>query len=257
MIKDWPYKKVLLFLIMGGFFLANALLAEFVGVKIFSFEKTFGFEPVQIKIFDFDPFSFNLTQGVVLWPVVFILTDLINEYYGKRGVKLFSFLAAAIILYAFFMIYLSIGSVPADFWIERKISDEEVIDMQKAFAAIFGQGQWIIIGSLVAFLIGQFVDVFVFQAIKRITKERFIWLRATGSTLVSQFIDSFVVLFIAFYIGAGWELKLVLAIGLVNYIYKFFAAVVLTPLVYLGHFLIERYLGAELAKEMKEEALNG
>jgi uncharacterized integral membrane protein (TIGR00697 family) len=81
-------------------------------------------------------------------------------------------------------------------------------------------------------------------------------LRATGSTLVSQLVDSFVVLFIAFYIGAGWDMKLVLVIGLVNYIYKFFIAVLITPLLYLLHSVIDNYLGKELSEKLQYEAMN-
>lgn len=81
-----------------------------------------------------------------------------------------------------------------------------------------------------------------------------IWLRATGSTLVSQFIDSFVVLFIAFGIGAGWPMKQVIAIGIINYAYKFTVAIILTPILYLVHNRIDRYLGHELAHDLKEKA---
>ncbi len=74
-------------------------------------------------------------------------------------------------------------------------------------SGIFRQGLWIIIGSMVAFLIGQVLDVLVFHRIKKITGEKRIWLRATGSTLVSQLVDSFVVLFIAFYVGRRLQSK--------------------------------------------------
>ena len=127
--------------------------------------------------------------------------------------------------------------------------------MNVAFQRIFGQGMWIIFASLVAFLVGQLVDVTVFQRIKRITGNRQVWLRATGSTLISQLIDSFLVLFIAFYIGSNWSLNQVFAIGTMNYIYKFMMAVLLTPLIYLGHFLIDRYLGQEQAERMKTTAM--
>ena len=98
------------------------------------------------------------------------------------------------------------------------------------------------------------LDVYVFHYLKMKTGEKALWLRATGSTLVSQFIDSFVVLFIAFYIGADWSLSLVLAIGVVNYMYKFTVAVLLTPLLYLLHQAIDAYLGKELAQQMTTEA---
>ncbi|MFO7525962.1 MAG: queuosine precursor transporter [Ignavibacteriaceae bacterium] len=246
-------KSTRLFYILGSFFIANALLAEFIGVKIFSLEATLGISPANLTILGIENLSFNLTAGVLLWPVVFIMTDVINEYFGKRGVKFLSFTAAGLIAYAFFMIYFAIGLTPSDFWINRVTPGGDV-NMDLAFNTIFGQGLWIIVGSLVAFLIGQLVDVTVFHYFRAITGSSKIWLRATGSTLVSQFIDSFVVLFIAFYIGAGWDMKLVLAIGLVNYIYKFIIAVLLTPILYLLHFIIDGYLGKELSDKLTSEA---
>jgi uncharacterized integral membrane protein (TIGR00697 family) len=105
-------------------------------------------------------------------------------------------------------------------------------------------------------LVGQLVDVFVFQRIRKITGEKYIGLRATASTLVSQLIDSYVVLFIAFYLkpGSGWSLALVAAVGTVNYLYKSFMAVALTPLLYVAHRVIDGYLGAELSKSLTENA---
>jgi uncharacterized integral membrane protein (TIGR00697 family) len=117
---------------------------------------------------------------------------------------------------------------------------------------------------LVAFVLSQLIDVFVFHKIKKATGEKAIWLRSTGSTLISQFIDSFVVLFIAFYIGSRmnnaegdfvWPFKLVIAVGVVNYIYKFIIALILTPVIYLVHNIIEKFLGADLAAEMKSAAM--
>ena len=245
-------KENKLFLILGGFFIANALIAEFIGVKIFSLEDTLGIEPLKYVLFG-EEMSFNLTAGVVLWPVVFIMTDIINEYYGTSGVKFISYLTVGLIIFAFAMVYAAIYLTPAAWWVSSA-ADAGVPNLQLAFAQIFGQGLWIILGSLVAFLIGQLLDVAVFHKLKSITGERKIWLRATGSTLVSQFVDSFVVLIIAFKLGADWSWALVLAVGFNNYFYKFFVAVVLTPVIYLAHSLIDRYLGKELADKMKNEA---
>lgn len=247
-------KSATLFYILGAFFVANALLAEFIGVKIFSLESTLGFDPLNLTILGIENLSFNLTAGVVLWPVVFIMTDIINEYFGRKGVRFMSYTAAALILYAFLMVYFSIGLTPAGFWLERT-TDAGTVNMDLAFNTIFGQGLWIIIGSLTAFLVGQLVDVTVFHYFKSFTGSKKIWLRATGSTLVSQLVDSFVVLFIAFYIGAGWDLKLVLVIGFVNYIYKFLIAVLITPLLYLLHSIIDSYLGKELSENLQTEAM--
>ncbi len=251
-------KKHRLFLILGGFFITNTLIAEFIGVKIFSLESTFGYEPLNLKLFGVDNLGFNLTVGVILWPIVFVMTDIINEYYGKKGVRMLSNMAVVLILYAFAMFYWGINLAPNEWWqFESGLRDDptqSIADMDLAFRRIFGQGLWIIVGSLVAFLVGQIVDVLVFHRIKRFTGEGKVWMRATGSTLVSQFIDSYVVLVIAFYVGADWNIVTVLAIGTVNYIYKFLLAILLTPLIYLGHYGIDRYLGHELATKMKEEA---
>lgn len=247
-------KSSRLFIILGSFFVANAILAEFIGVKIFSLEKTLGLTPLSINLLAIKDLSFNLSAGVLLWPVVFIMTDIINEYFGRRGVRFLSFTAAALILYAFIMVYFAMGLNPSEFWIMREIPGGK-INMHEAFNTIFGQGLWIIVGSLTAFLIGQLIDVSVFHFLKAKTGSPKIWLRATGSTLVSQFIDSFVVLFIAFYVGAGWDLNLVLAIGIVNYMYKFTVAVLLTPVLYFIHYIIDVYLGKELAEKLMLEAV--
>jgi len=257
LLKD---KAVKLFLVLAGFFIANAMIAEFIGVKIFSLEDTLGIRRAALPLFG-SSFSFHLTAGVLLWPVVFIMTDIINEYYGPRGVRFLSYLAASLISYAFLMFNGAIHLSPSEYFtIGNGIDNADA-----AYRGIFGQGLWIIIGSLVAFLIGQVLDVLVFHRIKKITGEKKIWLRATGSTLVSQLVDSFVVLFIAFYLGRRlqpgggdpWTMQQIAVTGTGNYIYKFVMAVVLTPVIYLIHHWIERYLGAEKARTMKQAAARG
>ena len=244
-------KANILFIFLAGVFITNALLAEFIGVKIFSLERAMGSVPLDTN--SWWPFpSFNLTAGVLLWPFVFILTDIINEYFGKKGVKMLSFLTVGLIAYSFIMITIAIQLTPADFWISSY--QPKVDNMQNAYSAIFGQGAWIIVGSIAAFLVGQILDVYVFHKIKMITGEKYLWLRATGSTLISQLVDSFVVLFIAFYLSGVFTFKMVIAIGFVNYIYKFIVAVCLTPILYLMHNWIDKYLGKSLATKMIEEA---
>lgn len=247
-------KATKLFIFFTAFFVANALIAECIGGKIFSLERLFNFSPLNISLFGESGLALSLTCGVILWPLEFVMTDIINEYYGPRAVKRISYITVALISYAFLMFYVAMGVPAADFWYSTGVS-QGVPDMSLAFNSVFGQGMWIIAGSLVAFLISQFVDVTVFQKIKKHTGEKMIWLRATGSTVVSQLVDSFIVLFIAFYIGKDWSLQRVLAICLVNYAYKFTAAILLTPLIYFMHNLIEQYLGKEKAEAMKQEAM--
>lgn len=248
-LKDRPTK---LFIIFTAFFVANALIAECIGTKIFSLEKLFGTSPSDFSLFGADHLSVSLTCGVLLWPLEFIMTDIVNEYYGPKAVRRISFTAIALISYAFIMFYAAIHVPAADFWIGSHTKDG-VPDMQNAFNGIFGQGMRIIIGSLVAFFVSQLVDVTVFHKIKKATGEGKVWLRATGSTLVSQLVDSYIVLFIAFAGVFSWQQ--ILAIGVVNYIYKATMAIVLTPVIYLAENRIEKYVGHETAKKMKLAAM--
>jgi hypothetical protein len=133
--------------------------------------------------------------------------------------------------------------------------DQGVPDYQAAFAAVFGQGLWTIWGSVFAFLIGQLIDVSLFHRIRRLTGERFVWLRATGSTAASQCIDSFVVLYIAFVLGPQhWPTNLFLAVGTLNYAYKMCAAIALIPLLYAMRIAIRAYLGEGEAARLREAA---
>lgn len=242
-----------LFIFLAGLFITNALMAEFIGVKIFALEDTFGLPPFDWNLFG-QSGSLSFTAGVMLWPVVFIMTDVINEYFGVRGVRFISWLAVGFIVYAFLFAFIAIGLAPASWWV-TVATDRGVPDMQAAFAATFGQGLWTIGGSVTAFLVGQLIDVAIFHRIRTLTGERWIWLRATASTAVSQLVDSFVVLYIAFVLGPQqWPLDLFLAVGTVNYGYKLLMAIALIPLIYLGRRAIERYLGATEAARLKAEA---
>jgi hypothetical protein len=256
-------KKQTLFVILASIFLTNAILAEMIGIKIFSAEAAIGLPPANIPLFGDWVLDFNLTAGVVIWPVVFITTDVINEYFGKKGVRKISYLAVVCISYAFLVIFLITLLPPADFWLDVNSTDAEgnPFNINYAFKVIFRQGLGIIVGSLVAFLIGQLLDVYVFQKLRKLTGSKMIWLRATGSTLVSQFIDSFVVLGIAFYIlapeGNQWSIAQLISVGTINYIYKFGVAILLTPVIYLAHHLIDRYLGKDLSDQLQDEAAAG
>jgi len=250
-LKDRPTK---LFLGMSAFFVANALIAECIGGKIFSLEKLLHTNPANITLFGESGLGFNLTCGVLLWPLEFIMTDIVNEYYGPKAVKRISYTAVILISYAFLMFYAAMSVPAADFWVTSKQS-EGVANMPAAFNSVFGQGMWIIAGSITAFLVSQLIDVTVFHWIKRKTGEKKIWLRATGSTLVSQLVDSFVVLFIAFKVGNNWSWPKVLAICMVNYAYKFVIAIVLTPVIYWAEKWINHYLGKDVAHRMKAAAM--
>ena len=250
-IKDKPTR---LFIILGSFFVANTLIAEIIGVKLFSLEKTLQLPASNISLLGESGLGFTLTVGVLIWPVVFIMTDLINEYYGVRGVRFLSLLTALIIGFAFIVFYGAIHVAADDYWIGSQQS-HGVPNMQAAYTQVLGQGMNIIFASLTAFLIGQLADAAIFKKIKIITGEKGIWMRATLSTLVSQLIDTIVVSYIYLYFSLGFSFPRVTAIAITGYVYKFAIAILCTPVIYLIHNLIEDYLGKEKAAAMKKAAL--
>lgn len=238
-------KKQQLYLILSAIFLTNAMVAEFAGVKIFSFEKLLGFMPAQIPFWGGQKLDFNLSVGVVIWPFVFLISDLINEYFGREGVRKISFITAGMIAWSFLVILAGTELPPAQFWLDLNNTDPagNTFDINFAYSSIFRAGMGIIAGSLTAFLVSQLIDAYTFHYLKRLTGHKRLWLRATGSTIVSQLIDSFVILFIAFFMLGNWSLQQVFQVGLVQYTYKVALAILLTPLIYIAHWIIDRYLG--------------
>jgi uncharacterized integral membrane protein (TIGR00697 family) len=219
-------RKSILFLFLGGFFITNAVMGEMIGSKL-----------IQIG-----PFLFSM--GIVPWPVVFLSTDLINEYYGRDSVRQLTFLTAGLISYAFILLYLSMqfNASPVS-----PVSDE-------AFSKVFGQSMWIIVGSLTAFLTSQMVDVVVFWVIRRRTGKKFLWMRATGSTIVSQVIDTFIVSGIAFWLPGKISFADYLSLSASGYFAKLLIAIGLTPFIYLGHFAIDKYLYRGVPEHLRDHS---
>ncbi len=226
-------KRNLVYVIMAGIFITNAVVAELIGGKL-----------IQIG-------PFVMSIGIIPWPIVFITTDLINEYYGKAGVRKLTIITASLIAYAFVILLFAI-KIPAAIGIST-VTDEQ-------FYAVFGQSLWIILGSIVAFLCSQFIDVFIFWLLRDKTGGKLIWLRSTGSTVISQLIDTFVVLGIAFWLPGKMTTAVFLNAALTGYTFKLIIAIVLTPLIYVGHNVIEKYLGDEeshlIVKKAAEESLH-
>jgi uncharacterized integral membrane protein (TIGR00697 family) len=212
---DLKSRKDIVFLVLAGFFITNAIVAELIGGKLVQF---FGL--------------FTQSIGIILWPVIFLLTDLINEYYGKDGVKKLTYITVGLISFTFIVLSVAL-SIPATSF--SPVSDS-------VFDTIFGQSQWIIVGSIIAFLLSQLVDVYVFWMFKKVTGDKHIWLRATGSTMVSQLIDTFVVQFIAFVLPGKWPFSEFLTNASWGYAFKLLVALALIPMIYLGHYVIGKYL---------------
>lgn len=246
MIFNQFSRKQKLFIFLFGVFLTNAIVAEIIGVKIVSVERTLGISPLHLETPWGEFWDLNQTAGALNWPLVFITSDIINDYFGKKGVRFISFTTALFIAFSFLIIYTATLLIPADFWVDVNKGSEN-FNINTAFARIFRQGLGIILGSLSAFLVSQIIDAFVFEKIKSRTGSKRIWLRATGSTLISQLIDSLLVIGIAFYAFGNWTFAQWMNVSFNNYFYKFIIAILFTPVLYLAHWLIERYLAKEKA----------
>jgi uncharacterized integral membrane protein (TIGR00697 family) len=223
-----------LFVILSGIFLGNALLAEMIGGKLFAIETPWA--------------RLAMSCGIVLWPVVFIMTDIVNEYFGARGVRQLSFLAAVIIAYAYVALWVT-QLVPA--------ADFSPVD-DASFGRVFLQSRWIIVGSITAFLLAQFVDVTVFWIIRRRTGHRWLWLRSTGSTVISQVVDTFVVQFVGLYLPftlgqRGVDFTTFVNSASTGYVFKLVVAVAVTPVLYLVHNAVDRALGHGQAETLVEQ----
>ena len=217
-----------LFVFLAGLFITNVVTAELISNKLIEI-------PLVLDAFGTEIGPFVTIVGILPWPVVFLLTDLLNEFYGYKAVRKLSWITAILIAYCFLIVGLSMN-IPAVNIPGSNLSDDS------AYNKVFGQAQMVIVGSICAFLVSQLLDASLFSWIKSKTGNRFIWLRSTGSTLVSQLIDSYIVLYIGFVLPGSLTFVDFMSIAPTNYVLKIMIAILLTPLIYLGHYLIRRYL---------------
>ena len=210
-------RKATVYVVLAGIFITNAIVAELTGGKLI------------------DVFGVPMSIGILPWPIVFVTTDLINEYFGEKGVKRLSLITAGLIAYTFFVLHFAI-QIPST-GISSVTSEQ--------FKSVFGQSQLIIVGSIAAFLVSQLIDVTIFHFVKKRTGNKMIWLRSTGSTVISQFFDSFIVLGIAFYLPGIMDFKTYIISGFTGYSVKLVIAILMTPMIYLGHYVIQKYISKD------------
>lgn len=221
-LKD---KKTLVLFILSGFFIANTIVAEMIGSKLISFG---------------GPFVNSV--GLILWPFVFLLTDILNEYYGKEVVRRLSFITVGLIAYVFLILFITTRI--------KAIDGSPATDA--AYSNIFGQGMYMIVASIIAFITSQLLDSFVFWLIRKRTGEKMMWLRSTGSTFVSQLIDTFLIQFIAFVIPGYWTYEEFVRNAAFGYGLKIILAVCLIPLIWLLHKVLDNYFGEARAHKIIE-----
>ena len=227
-----------LIVVCTAIFVTALVVAEATASKLFTVIEL----PFSISIFGEQFNSVVMTAGVIAFPITFIITDLLNEYYGKPGIRFVTYIGMAMIIFEFGLLQVAMNVPTSPI---SPVSSE-------AFNTVFGASGRIIIGSLIAYVIGQLADISLFHWLRGLTKGKHLWLRATGSTFGSQFLDTFIVLFVAFY--GPMTIQTIIAVALFNYAYKFIVAIVITPIIYGAHHLIDRYLGDDVAQEMIHDA---
>ncbi len=223
-----------LFIILGGIFVTCLLVGDIIGGKL-----------VQTRLFGQ---TFTTTVGMIPFPVTFLLTDVLNEFYGKRAARFVTLLGFGLALLSYTFIFIA-GAVPiAD--LAKQADWKGVTDA--SFSNVFLGSQRMILASMTAYIVAQFVDIGVFHMLKRMTETRFLWLRATGSTMVSQLIDTITISIVAWtgIMTSGQILNVIVS----AYTLKIMIAIGLTPLVYLAHALVERGLGIQPQPVESEDA---
>lgn len=221
-------RRIWLFIFLSGLFITNAVTAELISNKLISI-------PLQFNFLGKHYGPFVTIIGILPWPFVFLLTDLLNEFYGAKIVRRLSWITAGFIAYCFIIVGISI-SIPAFNLPNSKVADDH------AYNLVFGQAQMVIIGSICAFLVSQLIDVSIFKWLKYRTGNRYIWLRSTGSTVFSQLVDTYLVLFIGFVLNGSMRFSDFLKIAPTNYVIKLIIGISLTPLIYLGHYAIRKFI---------------
>jgi len=247
-------KRESLLLAALALFVGFFVTANFLGAKLWEFT-LLGLRPQDLGL---EGETFVATAGIMAFPLTFILTDLVNEYFGMRIVRTFTWLAIGVNL-ILQPIVLAAAAAPT-------VSFTPGIDAEYAhgaYALAFGTTWTITVASLVAFALAQFADIGIFSWLRKKTGGKMIWLRAQGSTVVSQLLDTLIVIYLAFYVLPAFAGDPHMSasdagrIALTNYVYKFTLAVVMTPLLYFVRAIVVRWLGADEAARLAGEAHPG
>jgi queuosine precursor transporter len=208
-----------LYLILGALFVTSLVTSNLI------FQKFFHWNP-------FGLFDFELSVGIIAYPITFLITDVISEVYGQKRAQ--RIVLAGVFASVFALLIIIVSSLaPATDW--SPLSDQE---FNKSFGFTF-----IAVGaSLAAYLLAQFLDVQIFHFWKRITKGKHLWLRNNFSTFASQFVDTFTVLFLlCSFEVIEWELFGVLLLN--GFLFKVLFALLDTPFAYLLVYGLRRHFG--------------
>lgn len=220
-----PLKDKLLaqriYLLLGALFITSLVVSNLI------FQKFFYWYPLDIEIFDSQ--LFEISVGILPYPVTFLITDLISEIYGKKRANDVVIVGVFASLFSLLIIYAA-SIVPATSW--SPVSDS-------LFNTVFGNSTIAVFASMITYLFAQFIDIQIYHFWKRLTKGKHLWLRNNFSTWFSQFVDTFIIILLLCSFGIiDWaNFKGLLISG---FLFKVLIAALDTPFLYLGVYLFKK-----------------
>jgi len=215
-----------IYLILGALFIASLVVSNLVFQKFFSWDF-------------FGLYTFEISVGILPYPITFLITDIISEIYGKK--KANAIVTAGIFASFFSLLIVFVADyVPATSW--SPINDS-------LFSKVFGATAVAVLASMMAYLFAQYIDIQLFHYWKRLTKGKHLWLRNNFSTFLSQFVDTFAVLLLLCSFGKiEWSLFGSLLLG--GFLFKILIAALDTPFLYVAIFAFRKRFRLEVGEEL-------
>ncbi|MDR5589442.1 queuosine precursor transporter [Christiangramia sp. SM2212] len=234
MAKLYPKDKLKaqqIYLVLSALFIASLVVSNLIFQKFFYWDF-------------FGLYTFEISVGILPYPITFLITDIISEVYGKKKANLVVTTGIFASFFSLLIVYTA-DAVPATAW--SPISDS-------LFEKVFGATAIAVFASMVAYLLAQYIDIQLFHFWKRLTKGRHLWLRNNFSTFLSQFVDTFSVLFLLCSFGKiDWELFGGLLLS--GFLFKVLVAALDTPFLYAAVYGLRRMFKLKPAEELKFEAV--
>jgi len=215
-----------IYLTLAALFITSLVVSNLIFQKFFSWDF-------------FGIYTFEISVGILPYPLTFLVTDLISEIFGKKKANQVVIAGIFASFFSLLIIYVS-DVVTATSW--SPVSD-------KVFSNVFGLSIIAVFSSMIAYLLAQFVDIRIYHYWKRLTKGKHLWLRNNFSTITSQFLDTFSVLFLLCSFGViEWKYFTILLLN--GFLFKVMVALLDTPILYLAVYYIRKLFNLEVGEEI-------
>ena len=220
-----------IYILLGALFITSLVVSNLI------FQKFFYWHPFNVEIFGAN--LFEISVGILPYPITFLITDLISEIYGKKNANQVVIIGMFASIFSLLIILIA-DSVPA-------IANSPVDDV--LFTKVFGQSAIAVFASMTAYLFAQFIDIQIYHFWKRLTKGKHLWLRNNFTTWFSQFIDTFsILMLLCFFEVLPWKSFSGLLIS--GFLFKVLVAAIDTPFLYIGVHLFRKRFRLKINEEI-------